>query len=143
MASGLPAKTVLMLSPLAVLVDLDHWLVPHSTFHNIFLPLAAIFALRNDKQKAFIAGFFLLSHLLFDIHFGIALFYPLDTTHYGISLNATAYPQNTLPEFHLDVFSYPHESKAAEVYEQTWLSSPIFAMALLTAATFYVKKKFI
>lgn len=141
LVAGLPARTVLLLSPLSVLVDFDHWIVSHATFHNVFLPLAALLVFRKNKQKAFIAAFFLVSHLLFDINYGLALFYPLDTTYYTLDVNATAYPQNTLPQLHFTFSTSPTDYGAGEIYEQTWLSSPMLWMAVLSVTVLYHYRK--
>jgi len=145
LVAGLPFYDVLMLSPLSVLVDLDHWLVTHATFHNLFLPLLALIVFRKNRQKAFIAAFFLVSHLLFDLNYGLALFYPLDTTYYTLDVNATAYPQNTLPKLHVEFHTSPLAASAGRLYEQTWLSSPMFWMVVLLSLALYkrdwLKKK--
>ncbi len=89
---------ILLLFPLAVFPDLDHFLPPFHRllFHNIFilvptigLALYAHFRAKNTVlyNVALIASFFLLSHLLLDLFTGagVPLFYPLVATTFGFT----------------------------------------------------------
>jgi membrane-bound metal-dependent hydrolase YbcI (DUF457 family) len=89
---------VLLLFPLAVLPDLDHFLPPFHRLllHNIFilvptisLALYARFRTKNAVwyNVALIASFFLLSHLLLDLFTGtgVPLFYPFVATTVGFT----------------------------------------------------------
>jgi membrane-bound metal-dependent hydrolase YbcI (DUF457 family) len=89
---------VLLLFPLAVLPDLDHFLPPFHRLllHNVFilvpvigLALYARFRAKNDVlyNVALIASFLLLSHLLLDLFTGagVPLFYPFAATTFGFT----------------------------------------------------------
>jgi membrane-bound metal-dependent hydrolase YbcI (DUF457 family) len=89
---------VLLLFPLAVFPDLDHFLPPFHLLHlhNIFilvptlgLALYAHFRAKNAVcyNVALIASFFLLSHLLLDAFTGagVPLFYPFVATTVGFT----------------------------------------------------------
>ncbi len=140
LAAGFPLQTVFLLSPLSVVMDLDHWLSVHATLHNLFFPLLLLAFLRKRKTMMVVAGVFLFSHLLFDLHLGEALFYPLDSTYYQLEANATASPPNTLPSLHLGFRTFERED-VEEGYEQVWMSSPMLWMAALSAAAVYFSRK--
>ncbi len=86
----------LLLLPLAVLPDLDHYTpfyAPRLLFHNVFMlvpPLAiALCGLATKRRLLFdvglMASFCLFSHLLLDFVQGSeALFFPLKATEYGL-----------------------------------------------------------
>ena len=89
---------VLLLFPLAVLPDLDHFLPPYHRLllHNVLilvpficLALYARFRAKNDVlyNVALIASCFLLSHLLLDLFTGagVPLFYPFIGTTFGFT----------------------------------------------------------
>jgi hypothetical protein len=89
---------ILLLSPLAVLPDIDHLLPPFHRLllHNVFilvptisLALYARFRAKNEVlyNVALIATFFLLSHLLLDLFTGagVPLFYPVSATTFGFT----------------------------------------------------------
>ena len=89
---------VLLLFPLAVLPDLDHFLPPYHRLllHNVFilvptigLALYARFRAKNDVlyNVALIATCFLLSHLLLDLFTGagVPLSYPLSAATFGFT----------------------------------------------------------
>jgi membrane-bound metal-dependent hydrolase YbcI (DUF457 family) len=89
---------VLLLAPLAVLLDIDHLLPPYHRLllHNLFilvpiisLALYARFRTKNDLlyNVALIATFFLFSHLLLDLFTGagVPLFYPLSAATFGFT----------------------------------------------------------
>jgi hypothetical protein len=89
---------VLLLSPLAVLPDIDHFLPPYHRLllHNVFILVPVIslafyarFRAKNDVlyNVALIATFFLLSHLLLDLFTGagVPLFYPLSAATVGFT----------------------------------------------------------
>jgi hypothetical protein len=89
---------VLLLSPLAVLPDVDHFLPPFHRLllHNIFIIVPTIslavyarFWAKNDVlfNVSLIATFFLLSHLLLDLFTGagVPLFYPLTAATIGFT----------------------------------------------------------
>ena len=89
---------IFLLSPLAVLPDIDHFLPPFHRLllHNIFiivptisLALYARFWAKNDVlfNVSLIATFFLLSHLLLDLFTGagVPLFYPLSAATVGFT----------------------------------------------------------
>jgi membrane-bound metal-dependent hydrolase YbcI (DUF457 family) len=89
---------VLLLFPLAVLPDLDHFLPPYHRLllHNVFilvptigLALYARFRAKNDVlyNVALIATCFLLSHLLLDLFTGagVPLSYPLSAAAFGFT----------------------------------------------------------
>ncbi len=89
-------KYVLLLLPLAVLPDLDHFVpyAPRVVFHNVFLlviPLViALYGLKIKNKVlygvALMAGFCLFSHLMLDgFNGGEVLFYPLQTVWYGFA----------------------------------------------------------
>lgn len=102
---------MLLLLPLALLPDLDHFApfyAPRETFHNALLlvpPLAiALYGLKTKSQivysVALMAGFCLFSHFVLDFfNGGVALLYPLKTTWYGFA--------NTPELAHSAVFSIP------------------------------------
>ena len=89
---------VLLLFPLAVLPDVDHFLPPFHRLllHNVFilvptlaLALYAHFRAKNTVlfNVALIATCFLLSHLLLDLFTGagVPLFYPISATTFGFT----------------------------------------------------------
>ena len=89
-------RYVLILLPLAVLPDLDHFApfyAPRLYFHSVFIlvsPLAiALYGWASKRELAFdvglMAGFCLLSHVVLDffVDSGEALFYPLSTAKFG------------------------------------------------------------
>jgi membrane-bound metal-dependent hydrolase YbcI (DUF457 family) len=89
---------VLLLFPLAVLPDIDHFLPPYHRLllHNVFILVPAIslalyarFRTKNDvlHNVALIASYFLLSHLLLDLFqgSGVPLFYPFAATTFGFT----------------------------------------------------------
>ncbi|MDD5416533.1 MAG: metal-dependent hydrolase [Candidatus Aenigmarchaeota archaeon] len=91
-----PIRNILIAATLAVLVDLDHVFgIPRVTTHNIFLliliPLIFVmytFIKRKFYQQkglSILILLFLASHLFLDVFTGgVALFYPLSSTIYGI-----------------------------------------------------------
>jgi hypothetical protein len=89
---------VLLLFPLSVLPDLDHFVPPYHRLllHNVFilvptigLALYARFRAKNDVlyNVALITTCFLLSHLLLDLFTGagVPLSYPLSATAFGFT----------------------------------------------------------
>lgn len=89
-------RKVLLMLPFAVFLDLDIFFGYHRLlFHNIFvaflLPLIwAVFIYKYKKEwfdYAWIALFFLFSHLLLDLTEGIALFYPVVSTFYSVEIS--------------------------------------------------------
>jgi hypothetical protein len=124
-------KYVLLLLPLAVLPDLDHFApfyAPREMFHNVFLlVLPLIIALYGLKIKnkvlydvALMAGFCLFSHIVLDFfNGGVALIYPLQTAWYGFA---------NLPVLaHSSVFSIPKPLRG-------YVPSEAFGMTLVFVA---------
>lgn len=82
----LDKKLILLLSPIALLPDIDFFIFYHrATFHNlffgVFLVVLAYLLFRKNypkKQILFIASFFFISHLLLD-YGSVMWFYPFQT----------------------------------------------------------------
>ncbi|MFO7792807.1 MAG: hypothetical protein R6W73_07515 [Candidatus Saliniplasma sp.] len=96
LALRINTRKVLLMLPLAVVPELDVFFGYHRLlFHNIFIVflLPLIWALFIYKYKeewfgyAWIALFFLSSHLLLDITNGVAIFYPVLSTFYSVQVS--------------------------------------------------------
>lgn len=77
---GVDRKLILLLSPLAVLPDLDFFIGHLYIFHNLIfvigIPILLYFYFK-DRKTSLIAFFFLFSHLLLDTFGpGVGFFYP-------------------------------------------------------------------
>lgn len=106
---------VLLLSPLAVLPDIDHLVsadLARVLLHNIFvlLPplLVGVYAYITGHKKAsniaLIAVFYLGSHVLLDLfQGGVALFYPVTVDNYAITFDFVLQNQQFKPDISLNV----------------------------------------
>ena len=87
-------RLILLLSPIAVLPDLDFFIFYHrATFHNLFfgalIVIIAVLVLKKyfkPWKTAFIGGFYFLMHIALD-NGSIIWFYPLTRTGYDFSGN--------------------------------------------------------
>lgn len=106
-------KLILILSPLAILPDLDFIFRSHRTIHSIFFvlfvsvlisTLAYFYVMKKWRQQEksriisvfvlLISLFYLFSHLLLDLSEpGIALFWPFSSKLYGFSMSFFINPQ--------------------------------------------------
>ncbi len=135
------ALLALLLLPLAVLPDLDHFVpfyAPRIYFHNVFIlvpPLAiALYGRATKRGMLFdvgpMAGSCLLSHLALDsFNGGEALFYPLTTARYGFLGR---------PEFIYEAVTYEFLPKSVWPYSVEALG---VMLCIITFAGVLVAKK--
>ncbi|MEM3342182.1 MAG: hypothetical protein QW728_05770 [Thermoplasmata archaeon] len=99
-------RTAILLSPLAVLPDIDAFAGPHRVWAHNFLvvtvmPLSFIlFAYLRKKEwlkGGFLALFYLTTHILFDIDSGIAYFWPLIDGAFLIQIPVQAEFEGSIP----------------------------------------------
>lgn len=115
LALRVDTRKILLMLPFAVILELDVFFGYHRfLFHNVFiaflLPLAWTILIYKYKKEwfsfAWIALFFMLSHLMLDLTEGIAFYYPMWTTFYD--LEVSLYIQNfygpiPIPDFSIIV----------------------------------------
>jgi membrane-bound metal-dependent hydrolase YbcI (DUF457 family) len=75
-------KYILLLLPLAVLPDIDTFVIEHrALLHNIFIPAILFFiglSIKKSRSIFFIAGVYFVSHVILDLFAGgVVLFYPV------------------------------------------------------------------
>ncbi len=96
LALRVDTRKILLMLPFAVILDLDvffgyHRLLLHNVLIAFFLPLMwTIFIYKYKKEwfsYAWIALFFMVSHLILDLTEGIALFYPITSTFYSVEVS--------------------------------------------------------
>lgn len=96
LALRVDTRKILVMLPFAVILDLDVFFGYHRfLFHNLLvaflLPLMWTILIYKYKKEwfsyAWIALFFMVSHLILDITEGIALFYPVLTTFYDVEVS--------------------------------------------------------
>lgn len=143
LAAGFERKRVLTFAMLTILPDLDHAIAYRALFHNIFflaLVSAAIYAVtKRDGKMAFLAAFFIGSHLLFDIGGGIAVFYPIDDGYYALRASIVG-KAGMAPRLELSLASSGSKEWMSALYERlsraerVWASTEMLAVVLLLAA---------
>lgn len=146
LAAGSSRKRTLTLAILTVLPDIDHAIAYRALFHNVFfllLIMAAIYRATHDREMAFLAAFFIGSHLLFDIGGGIAIFYPIDNRYYALQASIVGKAGVTVPRFELSLASSGSKEWMSALHEKlskagrVWASNEML-MALLLAAVMAV-----
>lgn len=151
LAVGFDRKKVLTLALLSIMPDLDHALVYRALFHNVFflvLVVAAVYAVKKDRELAVLAAFFIGSHLLFDLGGGIAMFYPVDDHYYSLKA-AVVGRAGAVPRLELALTRVGNTEWTARLYERlskterVWVSTEIamVLVALLLAAVLFVYRQ--
>ncbi len=111
LALRVDTRKALIMLPLAVVLDLDlffnyHRLLFHNLFVAVIIPLLIAYYIRQHKPEyydyALIGIFYLASHLILDFSEGIALFYPLSTDFYQITVSVYVDFWGTIPYPSLD-----------------------------------------
>jgi len=104
--AGVDPKKALLLTPIAIIPDLDLLLTGHRVYlHSIFIPLTIILIslLLKLKQKnphhnlLVLASLYYLSHLLLDLSGPVAILWPLTTVGYGIAIGITVSQTSIFP----------------------------------------------
>lgn len=150
LAAGFERKKVLTLAILTVLPDIDHAIAYRALFHNVFFLLlvtAAIYAVtRRERETAFLAAFFIGSHLLFDIGGGIAVLYPVDDSYYALRASIVG-KAGMAPRLELSLASSGSKEWMSALrerlsrVERVWASTEMLAAVLLAAAAIAFRKR--
>lgn len=149
LAVGFDRKKVLTLALLSILPDIDHALVYRALFHNVFflvLVVAAVYAVKKDREMAVLAAFFIGSHLLFDLGGGIAMFYPIDDHYYSLKAAVVGKAGVVPTRLELALTRVGNTEWNALLYERlskverVWVSTEIVmvVVALILAAVLFV-----
>ncbi|MGM0404732.1 MAG: hypothetical protein ACQEQM_01150 [Thermoplasmatota archaeon] len=166
LALRVDTRKILLMLPFVVILDLDVFFGYHRfLFHNLLiaflLPLIwTIFIYKYKKEwfnYAWIALFFIISHLIIDLTEGIALFYPVLTTFYDVEVSL--YIQDfvgpiPIPDFSIIVNTFEAQKTVAvgeglgaaettQRYPTMDNVSVALFITLMVASVMYFKKSFV
>lgn len=137
-------KTVLLLSPLVFVPDLDYFIpgMHRVLTSNLFFAAILVFIIYKlfGKSESYIGGYFLLSHLLLDLGFpGTALFWPLVDKLYYVTFNIH---KNAGWVFDIGAGSMPIEGAFKLTHNYIFTHGFLaFLLVILTLGVYYYTKK--